>query len=146
MSWFHKSKQERLTAAIRMRREQAEIVRKHVRRREFYALNPRILEDAINEAKELPTVFEEEFQEAAPEHLRRGTELESKFWTALREARDTENYSDDAYEKLNVRMSFIVAALIDLLTGEEEMMTSPLVAHFLQLIDSLRAYARRGEP
>jgi hypothetical protein len=146
MSWFHKSKQERLVAAIRLRREQAEIVRKHIRRREFYVLSPRVLDDAINEAKELPDVFEEEFQEAAPQHLRRAAELETQFWTALREARDTNDYTDDAYEKLNVRLSFIVAALIDLLTAEEEMITSPLVAHFLQLLDKLRAYARRGEP
>jgi hypothetical protein len=146
MSWFHKNKQERLVAAIRLRREQAEIVRKHIRRREFYVLSPRVLDDAISEAKELPDVFEEEFQEAAPQHLRRAAELEAQFWTALREARDTNDYAEDAYEKLNIRMSFIVAALIDLLTAEEEMITSPLVAHFLQLIDKLRAYARRGEP
>ena len=42
-------------------------------------------------------------------------------------------------------MTFVTSALIDLLTAEEEMTGSPVVAHYLQLIDSLRTYAKRGD-
>lgn len=145
MSWFHHNKTERLTAAIRARRDQAESVRKHLRRREFYVLNPRILEEAEQEAAELSEQFEEEFHEATPEQVRKASELEVQFWTALRGGRDTKDYSDDAYERLQVRMNFIATALIDLLSAEEEMMTSPLVAHYLQVIDALHANAKRGD-
>ena len=41
---------------------------------------------------------------------------------------------------------FVITALVDLLTAEEEMTASPLVAHYLQVIEELRSYARRGEP
>jgi hypothetical protein len=145
MSWFHFTKQERLKAQIAARRDQAELVRKHLRRREFYALNPRVLTEALADASELPYTFEEYFAEAAPQQFRKAADLEVQLWITLREARDTKDYSDDAYEALQVRMSIIVTALIDLLTMEEEMTSSPLVAHYLQLIDSLRSYAKRGQ-
>lgn len=145
MSWFHFTKQERLKAQIATRREQAEIVRKHLRRREFYALNPRLLTEALADATELPYTFEEYFAEAAPQQFRKAADLEVQLWTTLREGRDTKDFSDDAYEALQVRMSVVVTALIDLLTMEEEMTSSPLVAHYLQLIDNLRSYAKRGQ-
>lgn len=144
MTWFHFTKQERLRAQIAARREQAEIVRKHIRHREFYTLNPRLLTEALADATELPYTFEEYFAEAAPLQFRKATDLEVQLWTTLREGRDTKDYSDDAYEALQLRMSFVVTALVDLLTMEEEMTSSPLVAHYLQLIDSLRSYAKRG--
>src|SRR5919106_817789 len=129
MSWFHLTKQERLRAQIAARREQAEVVRKHLRRREFYALNPRLLTEALADATELPYTFEEYFAEATPLQFRKATDLEVQLWTWLREARDSKDFSDDAYEALQVRMSFVVTALVDLLTAEEEMTSSPLVAH-----------------
>ncbi len=144
MAWFHFTKQERLKATIARRRDQAEVVRKHLRRREFYALNPRLLDDAQAEATELAYTFEEYFHEAAPLHFRKASELEVQLWTRLRDGRNTKDYSEDAYEQLQLRMTFIVTALIDLLTAEEEMTASPLVAHYLQLIENLRAYAKRG--
>jgi hypothetical protein len=144
MAWFHFTKQERLKASIAARREQGELVRKYLRRREFYALNPRLLTEALADASELPYTFEEYFAEAAPLQFRKAADLEVQLWTALRDGRDTKDYSDDAYEQLQVRMSIIATALLDLLTMEEEMTSSPLVAHYLQLIDSLRSYAKRG--
>jgi len=145
MTWFHFTKQERLKQSIAVRREQAEVVRKHLRRREFYALNPRLLDEAQADATELPYTFEEYFHEAAPLHFRKATELEVQLWKKLRDGRETKDYSDDAYEQLQICMSFIITGLIDLLTAEEEMTGSPLVAHYLQLIESLRAYAKRGD-
>jgi len=145
MSWFHLTKQERLKAAIATRREQAEVVRRHLRRREFYALNPRLLHEALSDATELPETFEEYFHEAAPQQFRKATDLEVHLWSTLRDGRNTKDYSDAAYEQLQLRMTFVVTALIDLLTAEEEMTSSPLVAHYLQVIDNLRSYARRGE-
>jgi hypothetical protein len=145
MSWFHYTKQERLKVMIAARREQAEVVRKHLRHREFYALNPRLLTEALAEATELPYIFEEYFAEAAPLQFRKATELEVQLWASLRDGRDTKDFNDDAYEALQIRMSFVVTALIDLLTAEEEMTNSPVVAHYLQLIDSLRSYAKRGQ-
>jgi hypothetical protein len=143
--WFHFTKQERLKASIALRREQAEVVRRHLRRREFYALNPRLLDEALSDATELSETFEEYFHEAAPLHFRKATDLEVHLWSTLRDGRNTKDYSDDAYEQLQLRMTFVVTALIDLLTAEEEMTSSPLVAHYLQVIDNLRSYARRGE-
>jgi hypothetical protein len=143
--WFHLTKQERLKASIAARREQAEIVRRHLRRREFYALNPRLLDEALSDATELPETFEEYFHEAAPQQFRRATDLEVHLWSSLRDGRNTKDYSDAAYEQLQLRMTFVVTTLIDLLTAEEEMTSSPLVAHYLQVIDNLRSYARRGE-
>jgi len=143
--WFHLTKQERLKANIAARREQAEVVRRHLRRREFYALNPRLLDEALSDATELPETFEEYFHEAAPQQFRKATDLEVRLWSNLRDGRNTKDYSEAAYEQLQLRMTFVVTALIDLLTAEEEMTSSPLVAHYLQVIDSLRSYARRGE-
>lgn len=145
MSWFHFTKQERLKAQVATRREQAEVVRKHLQRREFYALNPRLLTEALADASELPYTFEEYFAEAAPLQFRKAADFEVQLWNTLREGRDSKDFSDDAYEQLQVRMSIVVTALIDLLTMEEEMTSSPLVAHYLQLIDSLRSYAKRGD-
>ena len=145
MTWFHLTKQERLKASIAARRDQAEVVRRHLRHREFYALNPRVLDEALAEATELPETFEEYFHEAAPQQFRRATDLEVHLWSTLRDGRNTKDYADPAYEQLQLRMTFVTTALIDLLTAEEEMTGSPVVAHYLQLIDSLRTYAKRGD-
>jgi hypothetical protein len=145
MAWFHFTKQERLKASIAQRREQAEVVRKHLRRREFYALNPRLLDEALSDATELPYTFEEYFHEAAPVQFRKAAELETQLWSKLRDGRNTKDFSEPAYEQLQLRMTFLITALIDLLTAEEEMTASPLVAHYLQVIDNLRSYAKRGE-
>jgi hypothetical protein len=145
MSWFHLTKLERLKATIAARREKAEVVRRYLRRSEFYAINPRHLDEALADATELIETFTEYFNEAAPQQFRKATDLELHLWQLLREGRKTENYDEMAYEKLQIRMSFVVTALIDLLTAEEEMTSSPLVAHYLNVIDSLRAYAKRGE-
>lgn len=145
MAWFHFTKQERLAASIAARRETAEVVRQHLRRREFYALNPRTIDEALADASLLPETFEEYFAEAAPQHFRKATDLEVHLWSTLRDGRNTKNFDDDSYEQLQTKMTFVITALIDLLTMEEEMTTSPLVAHYLQLIEHLRSYAKRGE-
>jgi len=146
MAWLHFTKQDRLQASMAARREQAEVVRQHLRRREFYAITPRLLDEALADATLLPETFEEYFAEATPQQFRKATELEVHLWSTLRDARNTNAYEDAAYEQLQRRMTFVVTALIDLLTMEEEMTASPLVAHYLQLIDNLRSYAKRGEP
>lgn len=145
MSWFHLTKQDRLKATIAARREQAEVVSRHLRRSEFYALNPRLLDEALTDAMELPSTFEEYFNEAAPQQFVKATDLEVHLWSVLRDGRKTNDYAEAAYEELQHRMCFVVTALIDLLTAEEEMTSSPLVAHYLLLIDSFRATAKRGE-
>lgn len=145
MTWFHLTKQERLKATIATRQQQAEVVRRYLRRSEFYALNPHLLDEALADATELTETFEEYFNEAAPQQFRKATDLEVHLWQLLRDGRKTKDYTEPAYEKSQIRMSFVVTALIDLLTAEEEMTCSPLVAHYLNVIDSLRAYAKRGE-
>src|SRR5262245_41495482 len=86
MSWFHFTKQERLKAEFVARRDIADTVRKSIRRKDFYALNPRLFDDAIHGASEVPYTFEEFFQEAAPQHFRKAAELEAQLWTKLRDA------------------------------------------------------------
>lgn len=145
MAWFHLTKQERLQASIAARRETAELIRQHLRKREFYAFNPRTLDEALSDASLLPETFEEYFAEAAPQQFRKATDLEVHLWSTLRDGRNTKNYDDESYDQLQIKMTFVVTALIDLLTMEEEMTASPLVAHYLQLIEHLRSYAKRGE-
>jgi hypothetical protein len=145
MSWFHFTKQERLKAEIAARRDTAEHVRKSIRRKDFYALSPRLFEEVIHDATELPYTFEEYFQEAAPQQLRKAADLEVQLWTHLRDAHNSKQFGDREYEHLLTRTGLIVTALIDLLHAEEEMTSSPLVAHYLQVIDAVRKYAARGD-
>lgn len=145
MSWFHFTKQERLKAEIAARRETAEVIRKHVRRRDFYAMNARPLEEALHEANELPYTFEEYFQEAAPQHFRGAADLEAQLWKRLQEEHSSKQFGEQEYDQLLTRVGIIVTALIDLLLAEEEMTASPLVAHYLQVIENVRRYAARGQ-
>jgi hypothetical protein len=145
MSWFHFTKQERLKAEFAARRDTAETIRKSIRHKDFYALNPRLFEEAIHNATELPYTFEEYFQEAAPQHFRKAAELEVQLWTRLRDAHASKEFGDKEYDQLLARTGLIVAALIDLLLAEEEMTASPLIAHYLQVIDTIRRYAARGD-
>jgi hypothetical protein len=145
MSWFHFTKQERLKAEYAARRDIAEQVRKSIRRKDFYALNPRLFDDTIHGASEVPYTFEEFFQEAAPQHFRKAAELEAQLWTKLRDAHASKQFGEKEYERLLTRTGLIVTALIDLLLAEEEMTSSPLVAHYLQAIETIRRYAARGD-
>jgi hemerythrin superfamily protein len=142
MSWFHYTKQERLKRDRELRRELAETAKKHTADNIF--LIPHDIAPALTAALDEERTFEESFREKMPSHLRKALDLEISFWQHLNEKIDNvraEHLTDSDYDKLKDAVRSFLVVLIDLLHAEEEMLTSCLQQHYLDLLHQLQARA-----
>lgn len=128
-------------AMIAARRELAEEVRKRIRRRDLHTVDQQLLDKAQDEAANFPYIFEEEFHENPSPNMLDASLLEIQLWTMLRASRKR---GDQSAER--AKLLFVVGALIDLLLAEEEMLQSPLVTYYQNMIHAIEAYAKHGAP
>lgn len=126
---------------IAARRELAEEVRKRIRRHDLHTVDPHLLDTAQDDAANFPYLFEEEFHENPSGNMLDASLLEIQLWTTLRASR---NRGEQSAER--TKLLFVAAALIDLLLAEEEMLQSPLVTYYQNMIDAIEAYAKHGAP
>src|SRR5258708_38387595 len=146
MTWFHLSKVDLITQARRTRRGFAEQVRNSTFRQEFYATNMRAVEETIRAAKREDELYAEYLGERIPDHMMRAVTLETGMWMTLPDLLFKPAVSEDEYPALCRKLRPYLSVLIDLLLMEEEMMTSPLTQHYVQLIDTLRTKASGAKP
>lgn len=146
MSWFHHTKLEAIRDDRKRRREIAEAVRNNIFREEFYTTDIRIIEQTIRAAKREDDVYAEYLGETMPEQMRHAIELEVLLWMRLHDLLFRPPVSEDQYPEHCRKLRPFISILIDLLHAEEEMMSSPLVRHYLKLVDTWRAEAARVRP
>jgi hypothetical protein len=146
MTWFHLTKVDLITQARRTRREFAEQVRNSTFREEFYATNIRAVEETIRAAKREDELYAEYLGERMPDHMTRAVTLETGIWMTIHDLLFKPAVIEDEYPALCRKLRPYLAVLIDLLLMEEEMMTSPLTRHYVQLIDTLRTQAAGAKP
>ncbi|MGK2858159.1 MAG: hypothetical protein ACSLFQ_13230 [Thermoanaerobaculia bacterium] len=147
MSWFHFNKQERLRRNREIRRETAEDARKEA------AENPwmigRQVTDVLKRACDEERTFEEYLGEPMPQHLHAALQLEIALWRRILlalEKADTKNMDEHKYTALHDNIRALLLCLINLLHAEEEMLTSCLVRHYTQIIQTIQAEAARVTP
>ena len=143
MSLFHRTKLEQIREHRKCRRDFAEMVRNNIFREEFYATNITEIEETIRAAKREDDVYVDLLDEPLPDHMRKALEAEVLMWMTLHDLLFKAPRPEDEYPALCRQLRPYVAILIDLLHAEEEMMTSPLVRHYLRLVDAWRAEAAR---
>jgi hypothetical protein len=139
MSWFHFTKQERLQQNRAARREVAEQAKRHAAENLF--LIPHDITRALTTAIDEERTFQEYFGERMPNHVRDALKLEIAFWQHLQSAIEdvqTEKITDAAYAKLADNIRSFVVVLIDLLHAEEEMLTSCLQQHYVELLRTIQ--------
>jgi hypothetical protein len=146
MTWFHPSKVDLITQARRTRRVSAEQVRNSTFREEFYATNMHAVEETIRAVKREDELYTEYLGERMPDHMLRAVTLETGMWMTIHDLLFKPAVSEDEYPALCRKLRPYLAVLIDLLLMEEEMMTSPLTQHYVQLIDTLRTQASGAKP
>jgi hemerythrin superfamily protein len=142
MSWFHFTKQERLRRNREQRRELAETAKKHAAENIF--LIPHDIAPALTAAMDEERTFEEYFREKMPAHLRQALDLEISFWQHLNKKIDdvrADHLTDSDYDKIKDAVRSFLVVLIDVLHAEEEMLTSCLQQHYLDLLQTLQARA-----
>jgi hypothetical protein len=144
MSWFHFNKQERLQRQRTIRRELAEQARKD-------ALdNPWIIGRAVGEAFKLASVeeqlFADYFGEPMPSHVLAALRFEQLLWHRIQaalEKADAAHMTEHKYAALRDGICALLLCLINVLHAEEEMLTTCLVRHYLELLQRLQADAAR---
>ena len=142
MSWFHFTKQERLQRNRQIRREYAETAKKHANDNIF--LIPHEIEPALKIALDEERTFEEYFREQLPAHLKLALDAEIALWKRLHEHVDAARaakLSEADYDRLKDSFRTYLVVLIDLLHMEEEMVTSCLQKHYVDLTRALQARA-----
>ena len=142
MTWFHFTKQEQLKRNREERRGIAETAKKHAAENIF--LLPHDITPALTAAMDEERTFEEYFREKMPSHLRQALDLEISFWQHLQEtitAVHADQLSDSDYDKIKDAVRSFLVVLIDLLHAEEEMLTSCLQQHYLDLLHQLQSRA-----
>ena len=142
MSWFHRTKLERVTKERKQRREAAEDLRESVIKEEFFS-DVRLIKDALREAKGEPSVFEGYVGETMPRHMADALEFEIKLWAYLDDLTQHQIQDEQAYKSFCMNLRPLVGVLCDLLHLEEEMVNSCLVRHYERALDMLRAEASR---
>lgn len=146
MAWFHHTKLDLITQARRTRRAFADEVRNRVYRDEFYATNPRTVEETIRAAKREDELYAEYLGERMPDHMLRAVMLETSIWMSIHDMLTKPPVTEDAYPAFCRKLRPYLAVLVDLLLLEEEMMTSPLTQHYVQQIETLGAHAAGAKP
>jgi len=145
MSWFHFTKQERMKRNREVRREAAE----HARRKagdNTYDIQAEV-NTALKGALEEERTFIDYFGEQMPEHLSMALHLEIILWRRLQAGLEREmkqdRISDEQYAQFQSGVRSLLMILINLLHAEEEMVTSCLVQHYLQIARDLQAKSAR---
>lgn len=142
MSWFHFTKQERLQRNRQIRREYAETAKKHAGDNIF--LIPHEITPALKIALDEERTFEEYFGEQMPAHMKGALNLEVSFWQYLQEKVDDAReakLSEADYDRIKDSFRTFIVVLIDLLHMEEEMITSCLQKHYVELTHAIQARA-----
>lgn len=138
MSWFHYTKLERLQRNRSMRRECAEQAYKDAGENIFTL--PDLIKDAHRNARDEERMFEAWFHEPMPKHMREALDLEVSFWQQLDSMitkAKNERLTETDYETVKDHVRDFTMVLIDLLHAEEEMVTSCLQQHYLELLHDL---------
>jgi len=142
MSWFHYTKHERLQRRRLARLDIAERAINEVSTNWYMVRG--IVEPCIGAAVEDAHVFEEYFDEPMPAHLRHALQVEVELWQrlilAITNAKDLTEEEYDTYES---RVRAFLAAMIDLLQAEQEMITSCLVRYYEHIVTTTRDAALR---
>jgi hypothetical protein len=142
MSWFHFTKQERLQRNRQTRRDYAEIAKKHAGDNIFLIRHE--IEPAIKIALDEERTFEEYFREQMPAHLKAALNLEISFWQHLQEKLDDAReatLTEADYDRIKDSFRSFLVVLIDLLHMEEEMLSSCLQKHYVDLTHAIQARA-----
>lgn len=142
MSWFHFTKQERLQRNRQIRREHAETAKKHAGDNIF--LIPHEIEPALKIALDEERTFEEYFREQMPAHIKAALNLEISFWQHLKEKVEDASeakLTEAEYDRLKDSFRSFLVVLIDLLHLEEELLSSCLQKHYIDLTQAIQARA-----
>jgi len=142
MSWFHHTKLDTIRSDREHRRALAERIRNDIFREEFYATNIKQIEATIRDAKREDETYADALGEPMPEQMRKAVELEVLMWMAIHDLLFKPPVTEDQYPTLCRKLRPFIAVLIDLLHAEEEMTSSPLVQHYLNMIDAWHDQAK----
>jgi hypothetical protein len=145
MSWFHFTKQERIKRNRILRRELAEQARKHA------ADNPydirRQVDEALGLAVDEERTFVDYFGEQMPTQVEMSLRLEMILWRRLQAGLEREmkqeHITDEKYQQFQQGVRALLMTLINLLHAEEEMVTSCLVQHYINIAKDLQAESAR---
>ena len=145
MSWFHFTKQERLKGNRERRREYAEHARSKAADNAYEI--QRDVSDALRLAMEEERTFLDYFGEPMPQHLAMALRLEVILWRRIQAGLEREmkqsGITDAQYQEFQQSVRALLMTLINLLHAEEEMVTSCLVQHYLNIAKDLQAEAAR---
>lgn len=144
MSWFHFTKLERLKRNREIRREHADAARKEAADNVFTI--QRTIKDALKLAHDEEKTFPDYFGEQMPDHVASALRLEIALWQHLEEAietADVKKMSEADYDQWKERIRSFLLHIVNLLHAEEEMVTSCLVRHYINIIHAIQAEVAR---
>lgn len=144
MGWFHYTKQERMKRSREIRRMHAEDAHKQAADNVF--LLPQQIKPALASALEEQRTFEEYFGEPMPQQVQLALHLEVALWQHLLEAievKTTVGLTDAQYDEWKTQVRSFLLPLIDLLHAEEEMLTSCLVKHYVEIVHQIQGRVAR---
>lgn len=140
MSWLHFSKLERLRRNRELRRDTAERARKEADANVFMIANA--VGEALHSAADEARTFESYFGEPMPGHVALALKLETRLWERLRDAVKNANahaMDEHQYDAWKEAIRAYLLLVINLLHAEEEMLTSCLVQHYVEIVHAIEA-------